>query len=257
LTKAAQCLTDEKARENCEKYGNPEGGGSFSIGIALPSFLLAKENRVPVLIVFFVFILVIVPYFVLSWYSEVSKYDVDGTLVDDKKLFIQHLNENLIVKNCPKTLAVCLEFVPILPVSPAQRQDLVSLHKEVSEVIGKVVIDPKILKPHDLIHAYMLNLPIGPSLIEDTLFILQRSPKLIEAMINFALKVPKFRIPTGFKNFGLRCAMALIDFSQLFYQGLWQGDSPLLQLSVVDKATIDALNKKKKKIPDFNQLVKR
>jgi len=48
------------------------------------------------------------------------------------------------------------------------------------EVIGKVPIEARIVKPHDLIHAYMMDLPIGPTLIEDTLFVLQTSPKLIE-----------------------------------------------------------------------------
>jgi len=71
-----------------------------------------------------VFILIVIPYFVLSWYSEVSKYDMDGTLVEDKQIFIQTLNENLIVKNCPRNLALCLEFVPKLAVGADQKQDL-------------------------------------------------------------------------------------------------------------------------------------
>jgi translocation protein SEC63 len=32
-------MTDEKARENFLKYGNPDGKGSFAVGIALPRFL--------------------------------------------------------------------------------------------------------------------------------------------------------------------------------------------------------------------------
>lgn len=256
LTKALNCLTDEKIKEQCLS-GNPDGtSGSFSIGIALPSFLLEKENRVPVLVVFFVCILIVIPYFVLSWYSEVSKYDMDGTLVDDKPLFIQNLNENLIVKNCPRVLSFCLEFEPILPVKATQKQDMIALHAAVNEHIGKVLVDAKIVKPHDLIHAYMIGLPIGQSLIEDTLFILQKSPKLIEALINFSLKVPRVRIPNGTKAYGLRCAQSMIDFSQLFYQGLWPGDSSLLQLSVLDRASMDALIKKKKKVPELKELVR-
>jgi len=257
LTKAMNCLADEKTKENCEKFGNPEGsGGSFSIGIALPSFLLAKENRIPVLIVFFVFILIVVPYFVLSWYSEVSKYDMDGTLVEDKQIFIQTLNENLIVKNIPRNLALCLEFVPRLGVAANQKQDLSKLHNEVTEIIGKAQIEPRIVKPYDLIHAYMLDIPIGPSLVEDTLFILQTSPRLIEAMITFALKVPRIRVQNGIKAYGLRCAMSMIDFSQLFYQGVWQGDSPLLQLSVFNKIMIEGLKKKQRRFPEFSHLVR-
>ena len=39
ITKAYTILTDEKARENFLKYGNPDGKGSFAVGIALPQFL--------------------------------------------------------------------------------------------------------------------------------------------------------------------------------------------------------------------------
>jgi translocation protein SEC63 len=39
ITKAYTILTDEKARENFLKYGNPDGKGSFAVGIALPRFL--------------------------------------------------------------------------------------------------------------------------------------------------------------------------------------------------------------------------
>jgi len=39
ITKAYTIMTDEKARENFLKYGNPDGKGSFAVGIALPNFL--------------------------------------------------------------------------------------------------------------------------------------------------------------------------------------------------------------------------
>uniref|UniRef100_V9IM93 Translocation protein SEC63 n=1 Tax=Apis cerana TaxID=7461 RepID=V9IM93_APICE len=49
LTKAYQALTDEEARKNWEKYGNPDGPGAMSFGIALPSWIVEKENSVWVL----------------------------------------------------------------------------------------------------------------------------------------------------------------------------------------------------------------
>ena len=42
LAKAYKTLTDDTARENYEKYGNPDGPGSFKVAIALPKFLLEK-----------------------------------------------------------------------------------------------------------------------------------------------------------------------------------------------------------------------
>lgn len=39
LTKAYTIMTDDKARDNFLKYGNPDGKGSMAVGIALPRFL--------------------------------------------------------------------------------------------------------------------------------------------------------------------------------------------------------------------------
>lgn len=44
-----QALTDDEARRNWEKYGNPDGPGAMSFGIALPSWIVEKENSVWVL----------------------------------------------------------------------------------------------------------------------------------------------------------------------------------------------------------------
>ena len=39
-------MTDEKARDNFLKYGNPYGKGSMAVGIALPNFLKKTEYQV-------------------------------------------------------------------------------------------------------------------------------------------------------------------------------------------------------------------
>jgi translocation protein SEC63 len=54
-------LTDDTARENWKKYGNPDGPGSFQVAIALPRFLLEKNHHVSVLIGFFIVLLIVIP----------------------------------------------------------------------------------------------------------------------------------------------------------------------------------------------------
>jgi len=46
ITKAYTIMTDPKARENFLKYGNPDGKGSMSVGIALPNFLKKTEYQI-------------------------------------------------------------------------------------------------------------------------------------------------------------------------------------------------------------------
>jgi translocation protein SEC63 len=78
LTKAYECLTDETMIEKCKKYGNPDGNSAFHVGIALPSFLLKKENRTAFLAVIFLILLVIVPVFVLNALGSIGKFDDNG-----------------------------------------------------------------------------------------------------------------------------------------------------------------------------------
>jgi translocation protein SEC63 len=73
-------MTDEKARDNFLKYGNPDGKGTMAVGIALPNFLQKKEYQLHVLIAFFVLIIIIVPS--IFWnYITSSEKDVGGVNV--------------------------------------------------------------------------------------------------------------------------------------------------------------------------------
>lgn len=63
ITKAYTTLTDDTARQNWEKYGNPDGPGSFQVAIALPRFLLQKDYAVSVLVAFFLVLLILIPGF--------------------------------------------------------------------------------------------------------------------------------------------------------------------------------------------------
>jgi translocation protein SEC63 len=61
ITKAYTIMTDEKARDNFLKYGNPDGKGSMAVGIALPNFLKKTEYQVQVLMVFFITVVFLIP----------------------------------------------------------------------------------------------------------------------------------------------------------------------------------------------------
>jgi translocation protein SEC63 len=73
ITKAYHSLTDPTARRNYELYGNPDGKSAMSIGIGLPKFLALKENRVSILLIFFLILLVVLPIFALSMLGKYSK----------------------------------------------------------------------------------------------------------------------------------------------------------------------------------------
>lgn len=59
-------LTDEESRENWEKYGNPDGPQAASFGIALPSWIVEKQNSVWVLGLYLLVFIIVLPVIVVS-----------------------------------------------------------------------------------------------------------------------------------------------------------------------------------------------
>lgn len=90
-------MTDEKARDNFLKYGNPDGKGSMAVGIALPNFLQKKEYQLHVLVAFFVLITFIIPGFFWNQINS-SEKDVGGVNVENRKVFTELINEHMLGK---------------------------------------------------------------------------------------------------------------------------------------------------------------
>lgn len=110
MTKAYKILTEEEARENFKKYGNPDGPGSYNVGIALPRFLLQKENHIPVLIAAFFILLVCIPAYVYINYGGTVHLDDNGIHVSNRQIFGTHLNENILAKTLPSLISRCTEL---------------------------------------------------------------------------------------------------------------------------------------------------
>jgi len=94
ITKAYTIMTDETARSNFLKYGNPDGKGSMTVGIAMPTFLHQEEYQIQVLIVFFIVVVFVIPGFFYSKIKEGEK-DVGGVDVNNRKIFSDLINENI------------------------------------------------------------------------------------------------------------------------------------------------------------------
>jgi len=110
LTKAYRILTDEEARENFKKYGNPDGPGSYNVGIALPRMLLQKENHIPVLLSAFFILLVLIPGYVYYNYGGTVNLDDNGIHIMNRRVFGHHINENIIAKQLPSLVSRCTEL---------------------------------------------------------------------------------------------------------------------------------------------------
>eukprot|EP00304_Pavlova_gyrans_P004915 CAMPEP_0206042308 /NCGR_PEP_ID=MMETSP1466-20131121/6479_1 /ASSEMBLY_ACC=CAM_ASM_001126 /TAXON_ID=44452 /ORGANISM="Pavlova gyrans, Strain CCMP608" /LENGTH=640 /DNA_ID=CAMNT_0053417019 /DNA_START=54 /DNA_END=1973 /DNA_ORIENTATION=- len=247
IAKAYEVLTDEKTRENYEKYGNPDGYHGTSVTIGLPSFLTAKENELGILVVYFVVLIVVIPLVVGLWWRKSSKYLEDGIMQQTAFRFWKQLQENTAPKYLPGILASALEFQELVPRKNSQAADLDRLFKEVQEHFVKNQGDqvPDILKVKTMLYAFMLRVPIPASLQEDMQIILEQVPVLLQGMLNISID----------QRF-VTCTCNILDFQQLLTQAIWFHDSsPVLrQLPHISDRQFRVLSKSKVVVNSVAQL---
>jgi translocation protein SEC63 len=95
LTKAYKALTDEEIRNNYIQFGHPDGKQSFSIGIALPQFIVSEGNGKYVLLVYAVLLGVLLPYLVGSWWYGTQRITKEKVLVESANNLFREYKEDI------------------------------------------------------------------------------------------------------------------------------------------------------------------
>lgn len=147
LTKAYQALTDDEARKNWEKYGNPDGPGATSFGIALPSWIVEKENSVWVLGLYALVFMVALPTVVGTWWYRSIRYSGDKVLLDTTQMYFYffHKTPHMALKRVVMILAASLEYDKRHNTQVVERQSdneevpMVSDYSEVHSVISSKI----------------------------------------------------------------------------------------------------------------------
>ena len=103
ITKAYTILTDPVARENFEMYGSPDGYGHFHVSVALPRWITSKEYQLYVLLLFFIVVVVLIPGYFYIQVTQDEK-DVGGVNPENRKLFNELIDENMLGKKVPGIL---------------------------------------------------------------------------------------------------------------------------------------------------------
>lgn len=81
VVKAFKALTDEEIRNNYLQYGHPDGKQSFSIGIALPKWIITEGHGKYVLLMYALALGVILPYTVGRWWYGIQRLTKEKILV--------------------------------------------------------------------------------------------------------------------------------------------------------------------------------
>ena len=110
VVKAFKTLTDEDIRNNYIQFGHPDGKQSFSIGIALPQFIIKDGNGKYVLLLYGLLLGVVLPFLVGRWWYGTQRKTRDGILVDSASNLFTEYEEDLTEGGVIGALSTGAEF---------------------------------------------------------------------------------------------------------------------------------------------------
>lgn len=134
ITKAYQALTDEEVRNNYIQYGHPDGKQSFSIGIALPKFIVTDGNGKYVVLLYALLLGVLLPYLVGSWWYGTQRVSKEGVLMESANNLFREYKDDLDESGIVSALSTAKEYKDLLRADKADK-DLASLESKISNVI--------------------------------------------------------------------------------------------------------------------------
>jgi translocation protein SEC63 len=110
LTKAYKALTDEDIRNNYIQYGHPDGKQSFSIGIALPKFIITDGNGKYVVIIYALMLGVLLPYLVGTWWYGTQRLSKEKVLIESANNLFREYEETMTEGDILNSLSCGAEF---------------------------------------------------------------------------------------------------------------------------------------------------
>ena len=268
IEKAYNSLTSPEARENIERYGNPDGPQAVSVSIGLPSFLTKRENEMRVLLLYFLLFFVLPPVAVYVWWQRAKDFADNGVMVETLRYYQGLTLENYGPRFLIETLAMSQEnekaISPPLASHPHFYADYVKLYGVVKESMVKqrlfdvaALKDPSKSKLHPrfryvhpcsvVLHAHMQRVPIAESLQPLLHHLLKQAHPLLNCMLDVCVS-PQPVLVNGERKMApsnkLIPALGTVDLMQMITQAMWVHDSPLKQLPHIDDDAIKSLHKK-------------
>lgn len=194
ITKAYKSLTDETIRENLEKYGHPDGRQDVSMGIALPKWIVERENNIWVLGLYGIIFGATLPAMVGRWWFGSRQKTKDGVNASSAAAFFKSLKEESSFEEVLATFGKAYQFeLSAQKAKPTPELD--ELEKQIkeksaakwSEVSRLCGTDAPRRKALILLYAHLLRLPIqSATLRSEQSEILLQTPLLLNALLNIA-----------------------------------------------------------------------
>mmetsp|Transcript_111219 Transcript_111219/g.325301 ORF Transcript_111219/g.325301 Transcript_111219/m.325301 type:complete len:684 (-) Transcript_111219:45-2096(-) len=229
ITKAYNSLTDETAKKNYEKYGNPDGPQTTKVGIGLPRFLLEKENHLMILSSFFFVLLFVVPMTFICYYQRTKNFAANGVMIDTLQFLGYYVSESTRLKAGPELLGASAESRS-MAIRPTDHEQIQKLAGQVVEHKRRSFALPIVMKNQFLVWAHMQRRHhlLTPELRSDCDELLKHAMKITQAMIEIACMREWFAT-----------AQAMLDFRRCLVQALDVRSSQLLQVPHFKQDTLE------------------
>ncbi|KAI8583462.1 hypothetical protein K450DRAFT_223807 [Umbelopsis ramanniana AG] len=248
ITKAYKVLTDEDTRKNYEEYGHPDGKQSYTMGIALPKWLVEGSNSYFTLAFYGLLFGILLPTHIARWWYRSRRLTKDRILNGSMALFFKELKENSTHRDLIDILSTSVEFKEKLTIRPSDEASLVPIVTIIKEEMEnrygqkfekskRQFSAPYCYKVKVLIYAHLLRVEVTDAgLIKDQQFIVETSVHLLNGLLQIALV-----------KLWLQSSSRIMDLSQSLVQAIFPGESALLQLPYVNNALLRQYYRSKKR----------
>eukprot|EP01054_Gregarina_sp_Poly1_P009296 Gregarina_sp_Poly_1__9295@NODE_576_length_7467_cov_130_013649_g450_i0_p1_GENE_NODE_576_length_7467_cov_130_013649_g450_i0NODE_576_length_7467_cov_130_013649_g450_i0_p1_ORF_typecomplete_len621_score97_82Sec63/PF02889_16/7e48DnaJ/PF00226_31/2_2e19YMF19/PF02326_15/2_7YMF19/PF02326_15/8_7e02DUF3139/PF11337_8/2_5e03DUF3139/PF11337_8/0_65DUF3139/PF11337_8/1_2e03DUF4736/PF15883_5/9e02DUF4736/PF15883_5/1_3e02DUF4736/PF15883_5/11_NODE_576_length_7467_cov_130_013649_g450_i0491911 len=245
VSKAYHALTDEVAKRNFEKYGNPDGPGMMKVGIGLPQFLIEENSQIFILTIFFIVLLILVPAIFISYYQKVREYSSSGLKLDTVRYISAYLSEKTQARQMAQFICSAAESRDI-GFRPTDAADLAVVCKSISIPGDKQFKHPVVNKNLVLLQAHMSRMSylLSPSLLEDQKKLLKTSMPITKAIIDLATY-----------NNWIPTIRAALDFRQHILQAVDLGSDPMVQIPHIQMSMVSSLPGKVLKIRRYKDFL--
>ncbi|KAK4468232.1 hypothetical protein MN116_008388 [Schistosoma mekongi] len=269
ISKAYIALTNEESRKNWEEYGNPDGPGAAHFGIALPKWMIQKENFYLVIGAYVLLFMMILPISVGTWWYNTMKFSNNNVLLDTIRYFCGTFMRSpyMAMPRIIKVLSNAYEFNPNynkeIACRPSDNIELPPLIMQIPffTIFKKAIVgSPYSVKARALIYAHLERLELPANTLHvDRQYIIKHSPRLIDEMINSLLYVLSVAMDEANSRHKTPQHLATIEncmhFIPMLVQALTDNASPLLQLPHITQTQLRHMATKQRNIKSIRQLV--
>jgi translocation protein SEC63 len=222
IAKAYEALTDEEAKANYEKYGNPDGRQATELSIGLPSFLLDYPKVV--LVLYLITMIIGIPAFVFTFYNRESKKERRNMSV--KETIVECMKSQKNKVNIVELCAVSRDCIDVVANSAVLPDRVEELSKKLGKFMPKISEDNLSWFQEDhltmycycLLHVYLLRNADEIGLTQNERLLMHQVALKVPAVLSIIMYL--------FMDEELFDPILLVmKFQQSFIQGVWNADA--------------------------------